>query len=66
MGHSSSRTEEKDPREEERVMMCRQRLRDSFRERCQRMQLSRFRASLRGRMQGLNAKVGHGPSRGRR
>ena len=51
---------EKHPDEKERLTMCRGRLRDSFRERCQRMQLtrSRFSASMRRKTQGI--KVGGG------
>ena len=50
----------KHPDEKERLTMCRGRLRDSFRERCQRMQLtrSRFSASMRRKTQGI--KVGGG------
>ena len=53
-------TPEKHPDEKERLTMCRGRLRDSFRERCQRMQLtrSRFSASMRRKTQGI--KVGGG------
>ena len=55
-----SGTGEKHPDEKERLTMCRGRLRDSFRERCQRMQLtrSRFSASMRRKTQGI--KVGGG------
>merc|ERR1712192_373477 len=51
---------EKHPDEKERLTMCRGRLRDSFRERCQRMQLtrSRFSASMRRKTQGI--RVGGG------
>jgi len=54
---------EKHPDEKERLTMCRGRLRDSFRERCQRMQLtrSRFSASMRRKTQGI--KVGGGGRR---
>ena len=48
------KTDERHGDERERRTMCRGRLRDSFRERCQRMQLtrSRFGASLRGKVGG--------------
>ena len=60
MGRGGGVGGEKHPDEKERLTMCRGRLRDSFRERCQRMQLtrSRFSASMRRKTQGI--KVGGG------
>jgi hypothetical protein len=51
---SSVERTEAERKERERLTMCRGRLRDSFRERCQRMQLTRarFGASLRQRVPG--------------
>ena len=69
-GYSSSSSEweagtpvdDRHPDEKERLTMCRGRLRDSFRERCQRMQLtrSRFSASMRRKTQGIKVPGGGG------
>merc|ERR1712012_1278293 len=68
-GYSSSSSEweagtpdDRHPDEKEGLTMCRGRLRDSFRERCQRMQLtrSRFSASMRRKTQGIKVPGGGG------
>ena len=71
MGATSTNREEEEEEEEqdlERLTMCRGRLHDSFRERCQRMQLtrSRFSSSMRGKTQGVGGRGSGTQARSRR